>query len=160
MVLGGVVGDGLEEGLSVVAEGDPAGGQLGLVGRPGAQGAAVVLVLLLIVVVVDLAGLEAPGEDGGLQPFWRGERRRASELAPWATGGTWNLGTLESRKRSLFLCRIKWVFFSPPPPEPTGPFYFPGPQGRASGQVGGVQAPEQSQVPPPVATRGGQTAKD
>ena len=70
MVGGVVVGDGLEEGLGVVAEGQPAGVQLGLVGGGGPGGGAVVLVLLLVVVVVDLAGLQPPREDGRLEPLW------------------------------------------------------------------------------------------
>ena len=66
MVLGGVVSDGLEERLRVVAEHDAAGVQLGLVRRGGPKGAAVVLVLLLVIVVVDLTGLETTREDGRL----------------------------------------------------------------------------------------------
>lgn len=69
MVLSGVVSDSLEEGLRVVAEGDPAGVELGLIWSGGAQRAAVVLVLLLVVVVVDLTGLKAAREYGRLEPF-------------------------------------------------------------------------------------------
>lgn len=75
VVLSVVVGDGLQERLRVVAEGYSAGVEFSFVWRGGAQRAAVVLFLLLVVVVVDLAGLQAPGEYGGLEPFYAGERQ-------------------------------------------------------------------------------------
>lgn len=74
MVLSGVVGDGLQERLRMVAEGYSAGVEFRFVWRGGAQRAAVVLVLLLVVVVVDLAGLQAPGEYGRLEPFYAGRQ--------------------------------------------------------------------------------------
>ena len=80
MVRGVVVGDGLEEGLGVVAEGQPAGVHLGLVRGGGPGGGAVVLVLLLVVVVVDLAGLQAPREDGRLEPLWERGREHMFRL--------------------------------------------------------------------------------
>lgn len=72
VVLSVVVGDGLQERLRVVAEGYSAGVEFGFIWGGGAQRAAVVLVLLLVVVVVDLTGLQAPGEYGGLEPFYAG----------------------------------------------------------------------------------------
>lgn len=72
MVLSVVVGNGLQKRLCVVAEGYSAGVEFGFIWSGGAQRAAVVLVLLLVVVVVDLTGLQAPREYGGLEPFYAG----------------------------------------------------------------------------------------
>lgn len=80
VVLSVVVGDGLQERLCVVAQGDSARVEFGFVWRCGAQRAAVVLVLLLVVVVVDLTGLQAPREDGGLEPFCAGTDTKHRKL--------------------------------------------------------------------------------
>lgn len=72
VVLSVVVCDGLQKRLCVVAEGYSAGIEFGFIWRGGTQRAAVILVLLLIVVVVDLTGLQAPREYGGLEPFYAG----------------------------------------------------------------------------------------
>lgn len=64
VILGVIVSKGLQECLGVVAQGAPVGAESGLAGRGAPRGAAVVLILLLIVAVVDLAGLQAPREDG------------------------------------------------------------------------------------------------
>lgn len=64
MILGVIVSEGLQERLGVVAQGTPMGAKSGFASRGAPGGATVVLVLLLIVAVVDLAGLQAPREDG------------------------------------------------------------------------------------------------
>lgn len=72
MVLSVVVCDGLQKRLCMVAEGYSAGVEFGFIWRGGTQRAAVILLLLLIVVVVDLTGLQAAREYGGLEPFYAG----------------------------------------------------------------------------------------
>lgn len=71
MVLCGIVSNGLQERLSVVTEGYSLGIEFGLVWSSCAQGAAVVFILLFIVVVMDLAGLQTPRKDRGLEPLCR-----------------------------------------------------------------------------------------
>lgn len=70
VVLSVVVSYGLQERLCMVAEGYSTGVEFGFVWSGSAERAAVVLVLFLIVVVVDLTGLQAPREYGGLEPFY------------------------------------------------------------------------------------------
>lgn len=70
VVLSVVVSNGLQERLCVVAEGYSSGVEFGLVWSGCTQGAAVVFILFFIVVVVDLTGLQAPREYGGLEPFY------------------------------------------------------------------------------------------
>lgn len=69
MVLCGIVSNGLQERLSMVTEGYSLGIEFGLVWSSCSQGAAVVFILLFIVVVMDLAGLQTPREDRGLEPL-------------------------------------------------------------------------------------------
>lgn len=69
MILCGIVSNGLQERLSVVTEGNSLGIEFGLVWSSCAQGAAVVFILLFIVVVMDLAGLQTPRKDRGLEPL-------------------------------------------------------------------------------------------
>lgn len=69
VVLSVVVSNGLQERLCVVTEGYSSGVEFGLVWSSCTQGAAVVFILLFIVVIVDLTGLQAPREYGGLEPF-------------------------------------------------------------------------------------------
>lgn len=71
VVLSVVISNGLQERLCVVAEGYSSGVEFGFVWSGCTQGAAVVFILLFIVVVVDLTGLQAPREYGGLEPFCR-----------------------------------------------------------------------------------------
>lgn len=63
MVLCVIVGNGLQERLSVVTEGYSLGIEFGLVWSSGPQGAAVVFILLFIVIVMDLTGLKTPRKD-------------------------------------------------------------------------------------------------
>lgn len=70
VVLSVVVSYGLQERLCMVAEGYSTGVEFGFVWSGSAERAAVVLVLFLIVVVVDLTGLQASREYGGLEPFY------------------------------------------------------------------------------------------
>lgn len=79
VVLSVVVSYGLQERLCMVAEGYSTGVEFGFVWS-SAKRAAVVLVLFLIVVVVDLTGLQAPREYGGLEPFYA--NRHTSLLKP------------------------------------------------------------------------------
>lgn len=63
MVLCVIVGNGLQERLSVVTEGYSLGIEFSLVWSSGPQGAAVVFILLFIVIVMDLTGLKTPRKD-------------------------------------------------------------------------------------------------
>lgn len=73
VVLSVVVSNSLQERLCVVTEGDSSGVEFGFVWSGCTQRAAVVFILLFIVVIVDLTGLQAPGEYGGLEPFYAKE---------------------------------------------------------------------------------------
>lgn len=64
MVLDVIVSNGLQESLGMVTQGPPVGAKPGLAGRSAPRRATVVLIFLLVVAVVDLAGLQASGEDG------------------------------------------------------------------------------------------------
>lgn len=68
VVLSVVVSDGLQKRLSMVAERYPVGVKFGFIRSGCTQGATVVFILFLIVVVVDLTGLKATREYGGLEP--------------------------------------------------------------------------------------------
>lgn len=69
VVLNVVISNGLQERLCVVAEGYSLGVEFGFVWSGCTQRAAVVFILLFIVVVVNLTGLQASREYGGLKPF-------------------------------------------------------------------------------------------
>lgn len=69
VVLSVVVSYGLQKRLCVVAECYSSGVEFGFVWSGCTQGAAVVFILFFIVVIVDLTGLQAPRENGGLEPF-------------------------------------------------------------------------------------------
>lgn len=128
MVLSVVVGNGLQKRLCVVAEGYSAGIEFGFIRRGCTQRAAVVLVLFLVVVVVDLAGLQTPREYGGLEPFYAGTDKKICALKICTRVHSW--------KKKLNHRR-----------ELTGTFNLHRGKRSALGQVGGVEAQKETQVP-------------
>lgn len=132
MVLCGIVSNGLQERLSVVTEGYSLGIELGLVWCCCAQGAAVVFILLFIVVVMDLAGLQTPRKDRGLEPLCRNKTKVL----------------LKNNQNKMSLAN-KYLDFGTQQighSGPTGTFNLHGGQGGALGQVGGMEAQKQPQI--------------
>ncbi len=144
VVLSVVVSNSLQERLRVVAESNSSGVEFGLVWSGCTQRAAVVFILLFVVVVVDLTGLKASGEDGGLEPFCA----RTDSIKPIKIKyRVWQRHNFIHKPWDHKIIEL------------TGTFNLHGGQWGAFGQVGGVETQQQPQIPLCVNKRGGETAE-